>query len=183
MTAANGFAAKIYSKLLFRTIGPFWITVVGKHTSTIDEDGIVKTISIDRTIRVPTPSDLLNLVSDTRERKIINVKDTNNAAVQSAIAQQPGDTPNIQHFMHTKSQLEHIPNPREYVMGRIVQHIGKPPEVKYIVYWDGYYSSNDSVDRPKNLPVHFLVRKWRKLSKRSNLFGLLICLYCQGPPA
>lgn len=62
-----------------------------------------------------------------------------------------------------------------------MQHIGKPPNVKYIARWYGYEASDDSVEPPENLPVNFIARYYRTVANRFNLFGPLIYTRSQEP--
>lgn len=155
-------------ELLPQTIGPFSITALKQHTLTINEDRIPNTIFNDGVNRVPNLADLHPQASDSRQRENNTAKGRNNPTVQSTNAHQPGNSPNIQSSTKSKPQPKPIPNPQEYVAGRIEPHNEKPPNIKYIFCWYVYGASNDTVEPSKNPPNKFVERSSRTVAKRSN---------------
>lgn len=78
MIVADKLETETHSKLLPQTISLFQITLGGKHTLTVDEDGIGSTISIDRPTRGLNPTDLQPRTNNSRQSEKNNVKDVNN---------------------------------------------------------------------------------------------------------
>lgn len=125
------------NKLQPQTAGPFKTITVQEKTLTIDEDGILYTVSADRVTRAP---------------------DTTNTNCHQLHE-------NLQHvvFLQQESIRKDAPRGQEFMVQKIVRHIGTGQETKDVVRWYGYSSSQDTVGLPDHLLTHFITRYWGRI--------------------
>lgn len=50
--------------------------------------------------------------------------------------------------------------PQEWTVDYTVRHIGKGANVKYVIRWYGYTSTDDTVETTKHIPQHFITGYW-----------------------
>lgn len=132
---AEMLAWKPHNKLQSRTTGPFRVVSEQKDTIAIDEEGIPNRVSIDRITHAPlTATQLQQSVTSARPDLDVTGNDTPKAA-------RPTDT-----------------NKDEYVVDRIVRHIGKGDTLRYVVRWYGYGPQDDTIEPPQHIPQHFITR-------------------------
>lgn len=53
----------------------------------------------------------------------------------------------------------------EYVVDRMVDHIVKGDNLRYVVRWYGYGPIDDTVELAHYIPQHFITRHWRRINK------------------
>ena len=128
-------------KLMFKKTGPFRIVATDSQTATIDEDGLHNTISIDR-------------ISPATSTESKSAPPTNEPADESTPAEPAADTDeptcspseeetreqqtNEESSALGQKHSETPAEPEQYVVERIVGHMGNRRNRRYVVRWYGY---------------------------------------------
>lgn len=55
----------------------------------------------------------------------------------------------------------------EFVVEKRFQHIGRKPNEKYVVRCYSYRSHDDTVEKPRHTPEHYIEQNWRGRSTKS----------------
>lgn len=55
---------------------------------------------------------------------------------------------------------------REYIVNRILPHVGRGDIVKYVVHWYGYTQADDTVEPRAQIPEHFITSNWPLVRKQ-----------------
>lgn len=139
---ANAVMSKAYNELQSRATGPLKILQVYNKTFVIDENGIRETILIDRA----TNALMMSHTSPTR------------ANLQRCAKTLPQDQDNT-----AQGQTE-------YVVGHIVRHIGKMPNVKFVIRRYGYGPEQDMVEPEAPVPTRLITLYRLKKTKNQSQY-------------
>lgn len=169
-------ATDFHSKVMSPKVGPFRVIEVSPRTVTIDEDGILNTVSSNHVTLAPTRT--------TVQEKRNNANNGNKAELPTGamhpIAHQNQVMHNIVNTKNSDCDEGNVDNDndeyakglhkpaeaiQEYAAVRIVRHFGKGRNIKFVVWWYGYTAADDTAKLPENIPEHFISRHWRRMKK------------------
>lgn len=107
---------------------------------TPEENGIRDTVSKDRATVSPAANETPN-------------KDSRMQGDQTDAEREES------HSEDTRLEDENVANvPQEYLVDRIVRHVGKDDKVKYVVHWYGYMPVDDTVELLVHIAEQFFIR-------------------------
>lgn len=139
-----------YNKLQPPKAGPFQIIKLQPLTVVLDEEGVLNTVSVQRITAA------LGL-----------------RGYRPKTAQTPGspkyETHTMQQLETEKSSVSVSKTPTsvsEYAIDRIVRREDYGRNRKNIVTLDGYGPKDSTLEPAKNIPKHFIIRYYRRLTRR-----------------
>lgn len=137
-------ASSTYNNLLACTLESFRVISGHEHTDTIDEDGILNTISID-SVFYASAIPILTILSQPCLMRMW--PQTNSSS----------DVPLFQ--CHGHNLLKHLAaDDHENTVDSIVRHIRSGPSLKYVICWYWYTTEEDTVETPEHIPKNFITQ-------------------------
>ena len=125
-------------KLLPRATGPFEVKSASEDTVTVEQDGLLNTISIDRVTKVPSTTPAHTRSSEATEDSRRPLPDETDGGEQE-------------------------PPPEEYAVDRIVGHKYTSEGMLYQVRWFGYSAEEDTWEPEVHIPYNFIKRYWDRM--------------------
>ena len=155
---------EVTKKLLPRGLGPYKIQSVSENTVTVDEDGLLNTVSIDRVTLAPRSRTGNAPVTTERTFDIFKNPYPSGEFEIPELDEEPFVEFGI-------PGLENYETPHgdygEYPIEEIVGHRETPNGVEFRVRWYGYPAAYDEFLPSSDIPQNFITRYWRKSSGRA----------------
>lgn len=139
-----------HNKVVRQAFGPYGELSAQRHTVTNEEEGIPNSVSID-----------LLTVSPTREHETDSLHKMTHTMRQQTENQQRRNV-GKDAKRATRTDITVL---QDYVVSRIMHHVGTPKERRYVVRWHAYDPGDNTQETPHHIPTHFACRYWIRLER------------------
>lgn len=146
-------AAEAYSKLLLHALGPFPVPWTTLHTVAIDQDGGMNTISAHQASAAPTHM----------QRQESKVYDKHNQSLSDTSVRDPGKWND-----QSGPGKDNGSQAQEYTIDYIFKHVGIGRQTKYMVWWYGSTSGQDTLVPLENNLQHLINDYWKTFRKEKS---------------